>query len=429
LSLRLPAVRHLLRSLCTRRRRHGRRAKLNGVAVHIQAERDQSKEPPHRPPKRWRSIIFMLARDLLLFVIGVAVIVLLARPFMPRAIRWYVNRTLDQSVLYKGRIGPVTLHLWRGAYSIQDITISKTTSDIPVPLFTAKRLDLAVQWDALLHRKVVGEVVMIEPQVNFVDDPDPARTETGADGPWLKMLRDLFPFDLNSARVENGSIHFRTFAQQHPVDVYLSNLQVSVDDLQNVNRSLTPLIATVTASATAMDQATLDFKMKLDPFSYNPTFHLIVRLLGLDITQTNDLIEAYGNFNVKRGFFDLVLDIDCKEGAVTGYVKTLFRNMIVFDLLQDVQEDNPLQFFWQAIVGGATAIITNYNRDQLGTLIPFTGDIASPGIDVLATIGNVLRNAFIRAYLPRLEKTRADQNNLTFEPASILDESSFTEEP
>jgi len=384
---------------------------------------DQTKTPESpQTPKRKPRLIWLILRALGWCIIGLILIVLIARPFMPWAVRWYVNRTLDQSILYRGKIGELNLHLWRGAYTIHDVRISKTTGNIPVPLFSTKELDLSVQWNALLHGRVVGQVKMLQPEVNFVDDPDPANSETGAGGPWLKMLRDLFPFDLNRAELHDGAIHFRTYQKATPADVYLSHVEARIDDLQNVNRSLAPLLATVSATATAMDQGKLDFKMRLDPFSYNPTFHLALRLLGLDVTKTNPVLETYGGFNVKSGFFDLVIDMDSNEGQLSGYVKPLFRDMVIFDLVKDVKQDkDALQVFWQALVGGAAAIVTNYNRNQLGTLIPFTGELTTPGVDYLAAIGNVLRNAFIRAYLPRLEKTRQTEDNLTFGPPSLAD--------
>jgi len=36
---------------------------------------------------------------------------------------------------------------------------------------------------------------------------------------WLEMIRDLFPFKINSAIVQDGSVHFRTYQGQQPVDV------------------------------------------------------------------------------------------------------------------------------------------------------------------------------------------------------------------
>ena len=65
---------------------------------------------------------------------------------------------------------------------------------------------------------------------------------------------------------------------------------------------------------------------------------------------------------------------------------------------------NNLEAYWQALVGGVTSVLTNPVRDQFGTLIPFSGDVSTTtATDFLATLGNILRNAFVRAFLPRLE--------------------------
>jgi hypothetical protein len=347
------------------------------------------------------------------------------RGAMPWLVRDYVNRTLDRNQLYSGKIGPVQIHLLRGAYTIEDVQISKTTGNVPVPFFSAKRVDFAVQWHNLIHGKVVGRVVMDQPEINFVDSDSDADSQTGAGGPWLKMIQDLFPFKINSAIVRDGSVHFRTFQSKRPVDVYLSQVQATIDNLTNIRNETVPLVSTVQASALVMDQAKLDYKMTLDPFSYNPTFHMGLRVLGLDVTKLNDLALTYGKFDFKGGWLDLVVETDAKEGQLNGYVKPLFHNLKVFSLVQDVKQDNVLQFFWQALVGAVTTVFKNQPHDQFGTLVPFSGQAAgSTGVDILATVGNVLRNAFVRAYLPRLQSGSQEVDGLRFEPPDISDPSS-----
>ena len=364
---------------------------------------------------------------LLAFVI-IAVILGVGRALMPWAVRDYVNRTLDRNQLYSGRIGPVQIHLWRGAYSIQDVHISKTTGNVPVPLFTAKQVDFAVQWHNLAHGKIVGRILIDEPELNFVDAPSAGESQTGAGGPWLEMIRDLFPFQINSAIVRNGSVHFRAYQSKKPVDVYISQLRASIDNLSNIRDETKPLVSTVQASGLVMDQAKLEYKMTLDPFSYHPTFHMALRLLGLDVTKLNDLALAYGKFDFKRGWLDLVVETDSKEGQLNGYVKPLFRNLKVFSIGQDIKEDRVLQFFWQALVGAVTSVLKNQPRDQFGTLVPFSGSVTgATTTDTLATIGNVLRNAFVRAYLPRLESGQQEVDGLRFEPADISSPSSSGE--
>ena len=375
---------------------------------------EQERPRPKRRPL-WRRLL----RGTFIFILTVVLLLLIARPMMPWAVRWYVNRTLDQSQIYQGRIGDIDLSLWRGAYSIEDVRLVKITGNVPVPLFASSRVEFAVQWDALLEGKVVGRMLMERPELNFVAAEDEAHSQSGAGGPWLEIIQDLFPFRINRAEVNEGSVHFRTYTGDEPVDVYLSHLDATVDNLTNIRDETAPMITTVKATALAMDHAKFEYQMKLDPFSYRPTFYMAVRLLGLDVTKINDLAVKYGSFDFHRGWFDLVVEVDAKEGQLRGYVKPLFRDLKIFSLKKDIKEDNVLEFFWEALLGVATGVIKNHPRDQFGTLIPFRGDAEGPTTDILATIGNVLRNAFVRAYLPRLQGGGMEVEGLQFEPPSL----------
>ena len=125
-----------------------------------------------------------------------------------------------------------------------------------------------------------------------------------------------------------------------------------------------------------------------------------------------------------------MIEADAQEGHLAGYVKPLFRNLKVFAVAEDVKEDNVLQFFWQALVGATTTLFKNHLRDQFGTLIPFTGDLSgTTTTEILTAVGNVLRNAFLRAYLPRLESGREDLDGLKFAPPEITDSASAGDTP
>lgn len=355
---------------------------------------------------------------LLILILAVAI----ARAMLPSFVRDYVNRTLDRNPMYAGEIGEVEIHLRRGAYAIRDVRISKTTGNVPVPFFAARRVDFAIQWDALWQRKIVGRVLMEAPEINFVDAASEGEEQTGAGAPWLKLIQDLFPFRINRAEVKDGSVHFRAFQTKTPVDVYLTQVQATIDNLTNIRDEMKPLVSTVQAAGVAMDHSKFEFKMTLDPFSYRPTFHMAMRLMGLDVTRINDLAMAYGKFDFEKGWLDLVIESEAKEGLLSGYVKPLFRDLQIFSLTGDIKDENALQAFWQALVGAVASIFKNRPRDQFGTLIPFSGDLSgATNADILATIGNILRNAFVRAYLPRLEGGAESIEGLQFSPPELHD--------
>ena len=148
------------------------------------------------PPKRVRRSKWRFVRRGLVVLI---VLLIAGRLAMPRLLRNYVNRTLDRSQMYQGKIGDIDVNLWRGAYAIHDVRLVKMTGNVPVPFFAAKRVEFAVQWNAILHGKIVGRFQVDQPELNFVDAPTRGESQSGDGGPWLQMIRDLFPFQINSA--------------------------------------------------------------------------------------------------------------------------------------------------------------------------------------------------------------------------------------
>lgn len=363
---------------------------MGGIAYPNSAQRAG---PEHRR-RGWRYAGLAFA--------GLVGLLVIARLALPSYLRDYVNAVLDQSRSYDGRIGDVDVYLWRGAYTVRDIKIVKTRGEVPVPLFEGREVDIALDWSSLLHGRLRGRVWFDHPRVNFVHGPTDADTQTGKEMPWLQVLDDLTPFRIESAEVVDGEVHFEAFRALRPVDVYLSDVRATLSNLTNVQDKVDPLVARVEAAGTAMNSGRFTFRMTLDPASYRPTFALACQLLGLDVTELDALTKAYGDFDFEGGQFDLAVELNVKEGRVEGYAKPLFRNVQVISH-EDLKEDNPLQVLWESIIGAVGEAFQNQPRDQFGTRITITGNLEDPRTSLLEIVGNVLYNAFVRAYLPRIE--------------------------
>jgi hypothetical protein len=66
-------------------------------------------------------------------------------------VRDHVNGKLSELHDYRAHVDAVTLHLWRGAYSVHNIKVVKTSGKVPVPFLSAPMVDLSVGWMALFH--------------------------------------------------------------------------------------------------------------------------------------------------------------------------------------------------------------------------------------------------------------------------------------
>lgn len=104
-------------------------------------------------------------------------------------VRDYVNRKLSEIPDYRGHVEAVTLHLWRGAYSVHNLKIEKTSGRVPVPFFSAPLVDLSVEWRALFNGALVGEIDLFQPRLNFVHAATRAASQVGVDQPWAEKIR------------------------------------------------------------------------------------------------------------------------------------------------------------------------------------------------------------------------------------------------
>jgi hypothetical protein len=73
---------------------------------------------------------------------------------------------------YRGHINDIDLALIRGAYKIDSIYLNKYDSATgkETPFFNASLIDLSVEWKALFHGSIVGELRFTNPVLRFTKD-------------------------------------------------------------------------------------------------------------------------------------------------------------------------------------------------------------------------------------------------------------------
>ncbi len=333
---------------------------------------------------------------LAIVVVALVVVRLLLEGWVAR----YLNGKLDRMGDYHGQLADVDLHLWRGAYSIDGLEITRRKGKAP-PLLEAPRIDLSVSWRALLHGGIVGRVVFTGPTINFIDAP---ATQNGKGVDWRERLESLMPIRLDEVRVVDGTVRFRALSTKPPVDLKATAFNGTITNLSNV-RDRGPRPATLDATARILGQAPLEAHADLDPLGSLRDFAFRVKVTGIDLTKANDFLQAYAKVDVESGKGDFVMELDAKDGRLRGYAKPLFRHVEIFNWKQDVEEqgDNPFRAAWEALAGGVQNLFKNQQEDQFATRIELSGRIGNTNTSAWSAIVAVLRNAFVQAFKPRFE--------------------------
>ena len=339
--------------------------------------------------------------------IGFSILALIAvgavafRLALPGLVQDYVNKKLDEIPEYDGTVGDVDIQLLRGAYSIDDVDITKTSGSASVPFFAAKSVNFSVDWSELMHRAIVGEIRVDEGKLNFVKAESAEESQTSIDKSWLDVVQDLFPFRINRFEIAGGEVWFHDIGSEPKVDVYLTNLVAVATNIYNTREFQNELPADFRASGTTLGGGELKVHVKVDPLEDEPKFDLEVELVDMDLVALNEMLEAYGKFNVKRGTFELFAEIAGEHGEFDGYVKPFFQDLNVLELAEDAE--SPLKLVWQAVVAGAVKLFKNHPKDQVATKIPVSGTFEKTNVDVWTTLMNVLRNAFVEAFRTRVD--------------------------
>jgi hypothetical protein len=344
--------------------------------------------------------------------IGVVLLVALivARAMLPIWVRDYVNKKLNELDDYRGSVSQVDIALIRGAYTIRDVKIEKTTGNVPVPFFSAPAVDLSVQWKALFHGALVGEIHFERPVINLVNGRSKATTQAPLDEPWTDKIRELFPLKINRATVRGGTVHYRDYSRKPAVNVEVDQLRMVATNLTNSRKLSETLNAEVEIEARALNSAAIRANIDMDPYAAKPTFAAEVEMENLPLVKLNDFAKAYAGITFEQGTLKLATAMKAQNGRFTGYVEPVFDNMAIFNPAKD--NENPIDFIWQGIVGGLTRLIRNHPKDRFGTRVPISGSFDDPAPAVMDTVWNVFRNAFVRAFEGELKNSDIDLEEL-----------------
>jgi hypothetical protein len=339
---------------------------------------------------------------LIALVVLVATLIML-RLALPSLVTSYANRTLAAMDGYAGHVEDVDVSLLRGAYVLRGVRIVKPDSNARTPFFQTERVDISVQWQALLHGELVGEMSLHEPVLNLVQGEREDESQLGTGVSWPAKVREFFPFTFNRVSVIDGLVTFRAPGIDVDQSLTLRDMQMTVLDLGNVEEENREAFAELTLAGNVMGNAPITVLGRIDPNSDAPTFDIDFTLRHARLVDVNPWLRQFLNVDAEKGAFSMYAELAASDGAFRGYVKPILADPDLFAI--DEPSQGVFQKAWEALVDLAAKIFENRQQEQVATAIPLSGKLEDPDADVLATIVNLLRNAFVGAFTHSIEGT------------------------
>jgi hypothetical protein len=335
-------------------------------------------------------------------LIGVAILLITIRLILPYVVLHYANKALANMKGYYGRIDDIDLSIYRGAYIIKHIYLNKvdSVSKKQTDFFKSRDIDLSLEWGALFHGSIVGELIFNSPELIFTKDKAEIGDVKKDTTDFRILLKALMPLKVNRFEVNDGAIHYADNTSKPKIDISLKQTHILALNLTNVTNNKVELPSSVTAQASVYE-GSLNFTMKLNALAANATFELNAEIKNTNLVLLNDFLKAYGNFDVNRGTFSLYTEMAAKDGKFIGYVKPFITDLKVLGS-QD-RHDSFFSKIWESLVGAVGFVFKNQNKDQLATKVTIKGNFKNPQPNTLEAVWEVLRNAFIQALMPSID--------------------------
>jgi hypothetical protein len=344
----------------------------------------------------------MRRRNKYLLILGIVVVLLIAiRLALEPILLDYANDKLDALKAYGGHIDDLDLALLRGGYQIKGIEVVKTGSGQPVPFFKADRIEATIEWRSLLHGQLVAEADLFRPQANLVQAESEQQSQLGKEVNWVDQFKQLFPFRFNTVRVHDGTVTFRAPGIKTQDALTARHIDGWLANLTNVADSNKDTFAGFQFKANVLDGGSAKIDGSVDPLAPKPTFDLNMRVENVQLPQVNPWLTRFIKADAEGGEFELYTELAAADGKFKGYAKPVMRDVNIYSSSEP--EKNPFKRLWEGILDVAADVLENHQEDQVAARIPISGTIEQPNTNLLATIGSVMRNAFVAAFARSLE--------------------------
>lgn len=167
-------------------------------------------------------------------------------------------------------------------------------------------------------------------------------------------------FKIDELRVTKSTAGYVNKVTNPPYRLFVTDLDGSLANLTN-HEAQGPAAANLQGkfmgSGSARAEATFAAQKS------GPAFDVSVQIEDVSMPAMNDVLRAYGRFDAAAGSFSFYSELSAKDGAITGYVKPLFKDMKIYSSEQETGKPF-MRKAYERLVSGAGRLLQNRSRDE-----------------------------------------------------------------
>jgi Domain of Unknown Function (DUF748) len=254
------------------------------------------------------------------------------------------------------------------------------------------------------HREArIADVTVRGLRLDYTNSPGTTAGEKARGEAVKQAAEDQTPamaFHIDRLRLADSRLGLISVIKDRRLRFFLSDTNL---DVTNLSAGFRDGPATAKLTGRFMGIGTARGTMHFRADRTGPDFDLVASVEKASLPSINELLRAYGKFDVTEGTFSVYSEVRVRNGHIHGYVKPLFENVKVYDPQQDKKKP-VLRKLYEKVVGGLSHILENRPRDQVATVADISGSIEDPNTSAWEIAVRLVSNAFIKAILPGFDR-------------------------
>jgi hypothetical protein len=212
---------------------------------------------------------------------------------------------------------------------------------------------------------------------------------------------------VDQLKLNDATVAFLNDNSDHRYSIHLSSFNAHLTNLSNHSEEN---VSTIRADARFMGSGETTLTGTFRPQKQGSYFDLNLGVERANLPSLNDLLRAYGRFDVQSGDVSIYSQASVKRGAISGYIKTLFSNVVVYNHQKD-KEKPILHQAYELMIGSAAKVLKNRSTQQIATEVSLNGKLDSPTMNTWEALGKLISNAFIDAIEPGFDRALGRNSN------------------
>jgi hypothetical protein len=189
-------------------------------------------------------------------------------------------------------------------------------------------------------------------------------------------------------------------AAHKPYRVFLADTNIHLSNFSN-QFSRGPAQARLKAKFMGSGSTTASATFR--PEKAGPDFDLYLTIGQTQLTAMNNVLRAYGNFDVSAGVFSLVTELHVRNGRISGYIKPFFKDIKVYDRRKDRGRGFGHQMY-EMLIGGVAKLLEKRSQQEVTTRMEISSPVGNSETSIWQIVAHFFKNAFLKAILPNFDK-------------------------